>query len=274
MRSSRHELLVASMFVLAVASPCFAQSPPGPATLENLVNSGEKPAAVAAPQPETPDTSRKRPAGALARPKDGVQHPDLDKAWTEYDTTVTKAARAMRAAVAQQFDAVAGRGDLEAAEKWQALLEKFDTAGELPDQVETKATVSGYTDELKNANNLLDKAYDAVVKSLTMGKKIVEARAVRDEQRFLKQHDPVVGRWRWFVDGRQVPEAEFLPGGRVAGHPDASWLLVDPKMRRYQFAWGKEFLDVMTLSPDGAVLSGKNNHNIRIEGRRIGAGSK
>jgi len=243
MRSSCGDLLAAFVVVLGIALPCFAQAPRGA------------------------DAGTKRPAGTAARPKDGVQHPDLDKAWAEYDTTVRNAARALRAAIAQQFDAVAGKGHLEAAEKWQALLEKFDKAWELPDEVETKAAVNAYTGELKNATNVLDNAYEAVVKALTMEKKLVKARAVRDEQRSLKQHDLVVGRWRWFVDGKQVPEAEFLPSGRVAGHPDASWLLVDPKMRRYQFAWGKEFLDVMTLSPDGTVLSGKNNHNIRIEGR-------
>lgn len=82
--------------------------------------------------------------------------------------------------------------------------------------------------------------------------------------------DPLIGRWRWFVDGVQVPGHEFLPGGLVENVSNASWTLVDPKQKRYQFVWGNgKVIDVMTLSPDGKTLSEKNNRNSAIRGDRI-----
>jgi hypothetical protein len=41
MRSWHRESLGAFAVVVAVALPCFGQNSPGPATLENLVNTGE-----------------------------------------------------------------------------------------------------------------------------------------------------------------------------------------------------------------------------------------
>lgn len=79
----------------------------------------------------------------------------------------------------------------------------------------------------------------------------------------------IVGRWRWFVDGGEVPEVEFLPRGVIKGKPDSSWLLVDPQERRYQLVWkSRTFLDVVTLSQDGNTLRGTNNEGRLIEGRR------
>ena len=110
----------------------------GPATLEGLLNSGEAQEATAAAGSDAADAGPKRPAGTVTRPKDGVQHPDLDKAWADYDAAVTKAAEGIRAAINKQFDAATAKGDLDAAEKWQVLGEKFEKAGELPAETETK----------------------------------------------------------------------------------------------------------------------------------------
>lgn len=59
------------------ATICLAQQAPGPATLENLLSPDEpqKPTAAAG---EATQAAPKRPAGTVARPKDGVQHPDLE----------------------------------------------------------------------------------------------------------------------------------------------------------------------------------------------------
>jgi hypothetical protein len=159
---------------------CIAQQARGPATLENLVNSPEArstPTAYAAP-----DSGLKRPAGTVSRPKDGVQHPDLDKAWAVYDAAVAKAADGIRAAMAKQFDAAAAKGDLDAAEKWQTALEKFEKAGDVPADTDTKSAVSTAVADYKKAKEELSKAYDSVVKALTMEKRIAEAKAVRNER--------------------------------------------------------------------------------------------
>ena len=159
------------------------QTQAGPRTLEGLLNSGEaqKPAATAeASKADATDAGPKRPAGTVTRPKDGVQHPDLDKAWAEYDAAVTKAAGGVRAAINKQFDAATAKGDLDAAEKWQTAFDKFEKSGELPAEKETKAAVSAAVADYKKAEEELAKAYETVVKSLTVEKKIVQAKVVRD----------------------------------------------------------------------------------------------
>jgi hypothetical protein len=180
MRSWHHELLAACAVVLGVGFPCFGQTSPGPATLENLVNSPE-----AQGTPAVPEATPKRPAGTVVRPQDGVQHPDLDKAWAEYDAVVTKAAEGIKAAITKQFDASTAKGDLDAAEKWQAAMEKFEKAGEVPAETEVKAAVSVAVADYKKAKEALDKAYEAVVKALTVEKNIADAKAARDEARMI-----------------------------------------------------------------------------------------
>ena len=167
---------------------CVAQQARGPATLENLVNSSEAQGTPVVPGGA--DSGPKRPAGTVARPKDGVQHADLDKAWAEYDATVAKAAESIKAAITKQFDAAAAKGDLDAAEKWQAALEKFEKAGEVPAQSEAKAAVSAAVGDYKKAKEELAEAYEAVVKALTREKKLPEARIVREESRSLEQVPP------------------------------------------------------------------------------------
>ncbi len=175
MRSLAYLCLLASLGCWNTAA-CLARQPTGPATLEGLLSSdeGEKPSAEA-------DAGTKRLAGTVVRPKDGVQHPDLDKAWVEYDAVVAQAADSIKAAITKHFDAATAKGDLDAAEKWQAALEKFEKAGELPSESETKAAVSAVVADYKKAKDTLDKVYEAVVKNLTMEKKIAEAKAVRGE---------------------------------------------------------------------------------------------
>ena len=158
---------------------CLAQQPTGLGTLENLFNSNEAPKTVEA------DASPKQPAGTVARPEGGVQHPDLDKAWAGYDVVVSKVAESVKTAIANQFDAATAKGDLDAAEKWQKAQEKFEKAGELPTEKETKTktAVNAAVADYKKAKDELKKAYEAVVAALTMDKKIAEARAGKEELR-------------------------------------------------------------------------------------------
>jgi hypothetical protein len=180
MRSQRYEILAAFMTVLGIALRCFAQPQPGPATPEGLVNAGVAQEAPAAAESESANAGPKPPAGTAVRPEDGVQHPDLDKAWAEYDATVTKAAEGIKAVISKQFDAATAKGDLNAAQKWQVIGEKFAKTGELPAESDARL-VSVAIAELKKAKEKLAKAYESVVKDLTIEKKITEATAVRGE---------------------------------------------------------------------------------------------
>jgi hypothetical protein len=162
-----------------------AQEPSGPPTLENLLDASEskdKPGAAAA---KAGATDSVRPAGILVRPEGGVQHPDLDKAWTEYSAAVAKARSDIRQEIFKQFDLATGKGDLDAALKWKAIGERFDAGGDIPDDSETKAIKKTGDNAFKKAAEDLTKVYESLVKTFTMDKKIEEAMAVRDESRSL-----------------------------------------------------------------------------------------
>jgi hypothetical protein len=159
---------------------CLAQQPPGAATLETSVSGDDSKAKTA---------GTVRPAGTLVRPQDGVQHPDLDKAWTEYDAAVAKVTESIKASIAKQFDAATEKGDLDAAEKWQIALQKFDENGQLPSESGTRAVASAAATELKAAKDSLEEAYGTVVKALTREKKIAEAKAVRSEAKAINNPD-------------------------------------------------------------------------------------
>lgn len=158
-----------------------AQQPSGAATLEDLSRTDESTKQPVGPKADGANAGQKRPAGTLTRPKDGVQHPDLDKAWEEYEAAVFEAAEGIRTAIAKQFDAATEKGDLDAAEKWQAAAEQFEKAGALPNATELKTPVNTAVGDYRKAKDQLVKTYDAVVKALTMDKDIQFAKRVREE---------------------------------------------------------------------------------------------
>jgi hypothetical protein len=433
------------VLVLGGTSRGLAQQPTGPATLENLptdegVAPAKRPVAVDATAPTAANTlSSARIQGAVTRPKDGVQHPDLDKAWAEYAEQIETVAKAIEQAIEKGLNAAAASGDLDAALKWKTAGEQFQKDGQIPEVLDgpkpqgrpkprpTKLETSPQS-LVTEARARLAKAYEAVEKELVKSLDLEKAKQVRSERDWLsaagdkpaaatltvvieaktykaqspnaapqrdgtgvairesprwdnltipadstllwdvalpqdgdffvhvlyasgearpcdvsingkvvarnvlgrntggfirrhlrwetlgplnigprselaidpqkhgphlsrivistdrrqpdaevigladqqEQGDPVVGRWQWFVNGVEGPGHEFLPDGRISDRSDCSWQLVDPTTRRYRFTWGKKFVDVMTLSQDGARLSGRNNNGQAIEGRRIG----
>lgn len=143
----------------------------------------------------------------------------MDKAWAEYDAALATASEGIRAAISKQFDAAAAKGDLDAAEKWQAIGENFKKAGELPAGTETKAAVRAATTEFKKAADNLARAYEAVVKTLTMEKRIEEAKTARQESSDVLA--PVGQKRR--VDGSSVRGGE---GARPAQPRRRKWTLV------------------------------------------------
>jgi tetratricopeptide (TPR) repeat protein len=136
-----------------------------------------------------------------------VQHPDLDKAWADYDAAVAKAAERIKAAISKQFDAATAKGDLDPAEKWQLALEKFEKAGEVPADTEARAAVNAAVADYNKAKDKLFEAYEDVVKSLTMEKKIAEAKAARNEKATLgKVLEAFIG----VAAGRRTPKSSKM----------------------------------------------------------------
>jgi hypothetical protein len=152
--------------------------------------------------------------GTVARPKDGVQHPDLDKAWGEHGAAVEKFAERIATAIDKQFDAATDKADLDAAEKWQAVGKRFKDHGELPDTPETEEVVVFASAEYWKARAELIKAYETVIKSLTREQQISTAKAAREELRKQQEinREPITirdlrkefeaigdrGGWAWF----------------------------------------------------------------------------
>ena len=222
--------VVSCVLVLGGSLPGLAQQQQqqtGPRTLETLLKEdGESPARrpsavdASAPAAVTP-LPNGRVQGLVTRPKDGVQHPDLDKAWADYDKVMARVAEAIRDALNKQFDTATAKGDLDAAEKWQIALEKFEKAGGFPAERETKASVGAAVADYKKARDGLAKAYEAVVKTLTMEKKIAEAKNARQEWSRLSLAEP-----NGLPGTRDVDAAPSMvcPGlGKKCNYYDGDW---------------------------------------------------
>jgi hypothetical protein len=173
------------VLVCCGSSPVLAQQQAGPRTLQGLVQAGETINQSTDSESDAPTAGPKRPTGTCVRPRDGVQHPDLDRAWADYDAAVTNAADGLLAAINEQFDAAAAKGDLDAAEIWQARLENFEKNGEWSADLLTKSALAPAVATFKQAKDELTKAYESLVKDLTMQKKIAQAKIVRNEMRNL-----------------------------------------------------------------------------------------
>ena len=224
--------------VLACAAQGFAQQPTGPATLEGLLNTDKAQKPTAAADANATEVSPKGAAGTVARPKDGVQHPDLDKAWADYDAAIAKVADSIRAAIAEQFDAATAKGDLDAAEKWQAALEKFEKAGEVPAESETKAVLIAAVADYKKAKKELSTVYEAVVKSLTIEKKITEAKDVRGELVGLNKSEAVAPK-PTEVEGKWISKhATYkISSNNATYNPKPDLLTGDENLHKGRFAF-------------------------------------
>lgn len=177
---------------LSISGTCFAQTPSGPSTLDNLLQDDKPTAATTeAIPPAVEDEARPvRPEGTYVRPKNGSADPDLDKAWAAYDAAVEKATAGLREAIGKQRMAAREAGDLDAAKQCKGMLEALERKGLLPadDKVmkkETEATKAAY----QSAVDDLRKAYRAVVAKLVKDTTVDEsvAEAVESELKALDQ---------------------------------------------------------------------------------------
>jgi hypothetical protein len=135
-----------------------------------------------------------RPASILLRPKNGVQHPDLDKAWDEYDAAVREAAKGIRAAVAKHFKAAAGVGDLKLTQTWKATAEAFEKHGTLPR--EYAEDIQAAIADLRRAESAIEKAYEETVKALTKGS--------LTEPLMLDKAEKILVEWKSLAAGQSI----------------------------------------------------------------------
>lgn len=167
--------------------PCLlshAQEAPGPKTLENLLTPDDAPKRLPDTKDQVADSHPARPGGTLVRPEEGVKHPDLDKAWADYDFKVNEAAVNLREAIATQRRLAREAGDATTAKRYRKILEAFDAGGDLPlDDKLIDKPVRAARDIFRTAVEGLQRAYTkveiAIAKDLTRPEE--DAEAVRAE---------------------------------------------------------------------------------------------
>ena len=179
-------LRLVTAFVIAIHLACFPIITCMAQQLSQNTNIGEPTLQEHSPLITTPsgDAANNRPkppAGTLVRPKDGVQHLDLDKAWNDYAAAVEKASQVIRDIIAKRLNYSTKEGNLESVEKWQAISDQFADGEALPNGDEIKKASYNPVIEYAKAKNMLEGAYAATVKALTKANRIVEAKKVREE---------------------------------------------------------------------------------------------
>ena len=268
-------LLAVLSLISGGSASCFAQRPSGPPTLEALINDESESRAV----PDVAATSSQR-RGVLARPTDRAHHADIDKAWNDYDAAVAQITKDVEAAIQQQFDASAAKGELDAAEVWQKALDDFTKRGMLPAGEGSKAVVDKARTALAKAQQDLGEGYSAVIRALTINKDITLAKAVRDEWRLLE------GQWRkidpQLPQGAGLAEDTEQGDRRPAGKADKWVVLFRSKNPAH---WNREidsngsfaipvkkapdgvrFLRLTRESNDAYVIVGITNQQLETDG--------
>jgi hypothetical protein len=278
------------------------QQQTGPRTLEGLLKSDEaqKPV-VAAAEAAATDAGPRRPAGTVARPKNGVQHPDLDAAWADYDKQIEAVANAVEDAIETELNSAAATGDLDASLKWKTAGEQFQKDGRIPDGLDGQNRAgkvkpgpakpkNSYQSRITDAQKHLAAAYESLEKSLVQSHDFDKAKRIRTEKEGLSLHDfekaitarekskrlsdPIIGRWTWSVDGKIVDEQHLLPDGSIRSKSSSSargsWSAAGTPNKTYRFHWdGGRFVDTLELSEDGLSLTGSNQFGNNIRGKRI-----
>lgn len=235
----------ACVLVLAGSLAGLAQQQAGPGTLENLLQ--DKPA-VPAQRPSAADASEStapialptgRVQGAVARPKESVQHPDLDAAWAEYDKEMDAVAQSVETAIEQNLNAAAAAGDLDASLRWKAAGEQFQKDGQIPEEfdetkadgrLKTKPQKPGISprSRIAEAKTRLAAAYEAVEKSLVKSHSLEKAQQARAEREALRGQDRpntiAVFIGSWINDSNKEHQLIRADGKYIVNHnPAHEW---------------------------------------------------
>lgn len=80
----------------------------------------------------------------------------------------------------------------------------------------------------------------------------------------------ILGEWGWFIGGKvsfsQNAQARWTPSG--VGMPASGTWTCDPRSGTYTVTWQNGFVDTLSLSDDGAQLSGTSSTGVKVWGRR------
>jgi hypothetical protein len=213
----------------------------------------QRPAAVDASEPTAPVAPPAgRVQGAVARPKDGVQHQDLDAAWAEYDKEIDAVTKDVETAIEQKLNAAAAAGDLDAAMKWRTADEQFQKDGRIPEELDdrksegkakkpSRAPATSPRLLISKATERLAKAYELAEQDLTKQHDFDKATQVRAERTLLRtpakpvpprpisQRDQVlaiaVGAWR------------HPNGGLEEVRKDGSWVVNGDPLHPWSGTW-------------------------------------
>jgi len=177
--------------------------------------------------------------GTVARPKNGVRHPDLDKAWAEYDSIVAKVTEDVSAAINREYQSAVNKGDLDTAEKWERVAKKFSSEGECQLEKELGAIGKKSALKLKSAHTALEKAYDSVVKALTIEKKITQAKAAKSEFAGLASavQETAKAREQAAVFAKFVAVWRWPDGGTEEIRADGAWITRGDPNDRWSGKW-------------------------------------
>ena len=186
--------------------------------------------------------------GSVRRPEKGFQHPDLDKAWAEYDASVEAVAELVEGFLRSQFEAATEAGDLDSALRWRAANEQFKSDGTVPEGVDNPKTGPAsapregavpVASRIKQANERLEKAYESVEKALVKTVELEKAKTARRERIALLAEprrvpearagrDALEGKWVYEGWDGFVANVEIRKNGsviwRVGDSVDSKWL--------------------------------------------------
>jgi hypothetical protein len=80
-----------------------------------------------------------------------------------------------------------------------------------------------------------------------------------------------IGQWSWFIGGEvtlsQGGAVRWVPGTVAIPPANGRWTC-DPKVGKYVVTWQNGFVDTLSLSADGARLTGKSSTGVAVSGWR------
>jgi tetratricopeptide (TPR) repeat protein len=158
--SQRIALVLALLLAFDAAQFAPAQQPPGPRTMEDLLDAPTRP---------------------FHRPS-GIENTDLDKAVAEYNAAIEEAIKDVATPVKKQLEQARRQGNLEVSKRYeeaQRAIEKGLLMPRLHDL--SKGARNNFEKAIKRATAQTSSAYEKAIKDYTRGGDTKTAEAVKEE---------------------------------------------------------------------------------------------
>lgn len=146
---------------------------------------------------------------------------------------------------------------------------------QLPRGPDPAAIELTYWESIKNSSDVADfaaylKKYpDGQFADLAKNRVAVAASATAEKKRAEEVKDPIVGRWKWFINGIVVFAANGTQLQLETG-AKGTWRLANPVRRKYRVMWEAGWVDDLYLSEDGQKLEGSNQFFFPVSAERMG----